>query len=86
MTSDFSVAWQCLSKRTIVFSVLIKLHAPRNLIQMNSIILNKTITPIGDSNPQSSLLGSHLYPKGSTVSFTRNNLQVHENQKRTLER
>jgi hypothetical protein len=27
MASDFSVAWQCLSKRTIVFSLQIKLHA-----------------------------------------------------------
>jgi hypothetical protein len=25
--SDFSVAWQCLSKRTIGFSLRIKLHA-----------------------------------------------------------
>jgi hypothetical protein len=31
MASDFSVAWQCLSKRTIVFLLLIKLHA---LIQL----------------------------------------------------
>jgi hypothetical protein len=28
MASDFSVAWQCLSKRTIGFSSQIKLHAP----------------------------------------------------------
>jgi hypothetical protein len=27
MASDFSVAWQCLSKRTIGFSLRIKLHA-----------------------------------------------------------
>jgi hypothetical protein len=27
MASDFSVAWQCLSKRTIVFFVMDKLHA-----------------------------------------------------------
>jgi hypothetical protein len=27
MASDFSVAWQCLSKRTIGFSLQIKLHA-----------------------------------------------------------
>jgi hypothetical protein len=27
MASDFSVAWQYLSKRTIVFSLRIKLHA-----------------------------------------------------------
>jgi hypothetical protein len=27
MASDFSVAWQCLSKRTIGFSLWIKLHA-----------------------------------------------------------
>jgi hypothetical protein len=27
MSSDFSVAWQCLSKRTIGFSLQIKLHA-----------------------------------------------------------
>jgi hypothetical protein len=31
MASDFSVAWQCLSKRTIVFSLRIKLHV---LIQL----------------------------------------------------
>jgi hypothetical protein len=29
MASDFSVAWQCLSKRTIGFSLWIKLHALR---------------------------------------------------------
>jgi hypothetical protein len=28
MASDFSVAWQCLSKRTIGFLLRIKLHAP----------------------------------------------------------
>jgi hypothetical protein len=28
MASDFSVAWQCLSKRTIGFSLWIKLLAP----------------------------------------------------------
>jgi hypothetical protein len=27
MASDFSVTWQCLSKRTIVFLLWIKLHA-----------------------------------------------------------
>jgi hypothetical protein len=27
MASDFSVEWQCLSKRTIVFSLRVKLHA-----------------------------------------------------------
>jgi hypothetical protein len=27
MASDFLVAWQCLSKRTIGFSLRIKLHA-----------------------------------------------------------
>jgi hypothetical protein len=27
MASDFSVAWQCLSKKTIGFSLRIKLHA-----------------------------------------------------------
>jgi hypothetical protein len=27
MASDFSVPWQCLSKRTIVFLLWIKLHA-----------------------------------------------------------
>jgi hypothetical protein len=27
MASDFSVAWQCLSKRTIGFSLQIKLHS-----------------------------------------------------------
>jgi hypothetical protein len=27
MASDFSAAWQCLSKRTIGFSLRIKLHA-----------------------------------------------------------
>jgi hypothetical protein len=27
MASDFSVTWQCLSKTTIGFSLLIKLHA-----------------------------------------------------------
>jgi hypothetical protein len=27
MASDFSVAWQCLTKRTIGFSLRIKLHA-----------------------------------------------------------
>jgi hypothetical protein len=30
MASDFSVAWQCLSNRTIGFSLQIKLHAPRS--------------------------------------------------------
>jgi hypothetical protein len=28
MASDFIVAWQCLSKRTIGFLLWIKLHAP----------------------------------------------------------
>jgi hypothetical protein len=28
MASDFSVPWQCLSKRTIGFLLRIKLHAP----------------------------------------------------------
>jgi hypothetical protein len=27
MASDFSVAWQCLSKRTVGYSLQIKLHA-----------------------------------------------------------
>jgi hypothetical protein len=30
MASDFSVAWQFLSKGTIGFSLQIKLHAPKN--------------------------------------------------------
>jgi hypothetical protein len=30
MASDFSVAWQCLSKRTIGFLLRIKLHAKKN--------------------------------------------------------
>jgi hypothetical protein len=29
MASDFSVTWQCLSKRKLVFSLRIKLHAPK---------------------------------------------------------
>jgi hypothetical protein len=29
MASDFSVAWQCLSKRTIGFLLRIKLHAQK---------------------------------------------------------
>jgi hypothetical protein len=34
MASDFSVAWQCLSKRTIVFLLRIKLHALKTSIKL----------------------------------------------------
>jgi hypothetical protein len=37
MASDFSIKWQCLSKRKIVFSLRIKLHA-KDLRHLNSII------------------------------------------------
>jgi hypothetical protein len=37
MASDFSVTWQCLSKRTICFSLRIKLHALKSNLLLDSV-------------------------------------------------
>jgi hypothetical protein len=44
MASDFSVAWQCPSKRTIGFSSRIKLHAHFEVVLISHFFQNLTST------------------------------------------
>jgi hypothetical protein len=46
MAPDFSVAWQCLSKRAIGFLLRIKLHADKELL-CNVKSNLKTLRPVG---------------------------------------
>jgi hypothetical protein len=71
MASDFSVAWQCFSKRTIFFLLRIKLHAliqlgvsPPSFELLKGLFSNETPVLVYFGSPWPHLSGSatlHMY-------------------------